>query len=99
MRQAAYKHQVAKYYNQRVKHKSFMPSKLVLRKVTLFIKGLNDGKFRPTWNGLYRVIKVTRLRTYWLEDMRGGHYLTLRMSNIEEILPIVPLVANMMKIS
>ncbi|GFZ14451.1 hypothetical protein Acr_24g0006410 [Actinidia rufa] len=30
-RQAAYKHQVAKYYNQRVKYRSFLPGDLVLR--------------------------------------------------------------------
>ena len=47
VRQAAYKHQVAKYYNQRVKHKSFLPSDLVLRKVTLSTKEPNTGKLGP----------------------------------------------------
>ena len=38
VRQATSKHQVAKYYNRRVKHKSFFPSDLVLKKVTLSMK-------------------------------------------------------------
>ena len=46
--QEAYKHQVAKYYNQRVKHKSFLLGDLVLRKVTLSIKEPNAGKLGPT---------------------------------------------------
>ena len=46
--QAAYKHQFTKYYNQRVKHKSFLPSDLVLRKVTLYTKDLNVRKLSTT---------------------------------------------------
>ena len=71
VRQAAYKHQIAKYYSKRVKHKSFLFSDLVLRKVTLSTKELNTGKFSPTWKGPYKVVKVFRPRTYWLEDMSG----------------------------
>ena len=44
IRLAAYKHQVAKYFNQRVKHISFLPGDLVLRKVTLATKEPNVGK-------------------------------------------------------
>ena len=71
IRQAAYKHQVAKYFNQRVKHRSFLPGDLVLRKVTLSTKEPNAGKLGPTWEGPYKVVKVTRPGTYWLEDMNG----------------------------
>ena len=46
--QAAYKHQVAIYYNQRVKHISFLLGDLVLRKVTLSTKELNARKLGPT---------------------------------------------------
>ena len=72
VRQAAYKHQVAEYYNQRVKHKSFLPVDLVLRKVTLATKEPNIGKLNPTWEGPYKVVRVSRPRTYWLEDMNGN---------------------------
>ena len=69
IRQATYKHQVAKYYNQRVKHISFLPGDLVLKKVTLSTKEPNAGKLGPTWEGPYKVVKVFRPKTYWMEDM------------------------------
>ena len=69
MRQVAYKHQVVKYYNKRVKHTSFLLGDLILREVTLSMKDLNVGKLGPTWEGPYRVVKVSRPETYWLEDM------------------------------
>ena len=69
--QAAYKHQVVKYYNLRVKHISFLPGDLVLRKVTLSTKELTAGKVGPTWEGPYKVVKVYRSGMYWLEDMSG----------------------------
>ena len=69
IRQVAYKHQVAKYYNQRVKHRSFLPGDLVLRKVTLSTKEPNARKLGPTWECPYKVVKVSKSRTYWLEDM------------------------------
>ena len=43
----AYKHQFAKYYNWSVKHMSFFPGDLVLRKVILPTKELNAGKLSP----------------------------------------------------
>ncbi|GFZ18368.1 hypothetical protein Acr_27g0001070 [Actinidia rufa] len=68
LRQAAYKCQVAKYYNRRVKRRSFLPGDLVLRKVTLSTKEPSAGKLSSTWEGPYKVIKVSRPGTYWLED-------------------------------
>ena len=52
-----------------VKHISFLPSDLVLRKVTLSTKEPNAGKLSPTWEDPYKVVKVSRTETYWLEDM------------------------------
>ena len=69
VRQAAYKHQVTKYYNQRVKHRLFLPGDLDLRKVTLSTKKLNAGKLGLTWEDPYKVVKVSRSGSYWLEDM------------------------------
>ncbi|GFY90877.1 hypothetical protein Acr_07g0010730 [Actinidia rufa] len=48
LRQMAYKCQVSKYYNQRVRHRSFLPGDLILRKVTLPTKEPNAGKLGPT---------------------------------------------------
>ena len=71
IRQATYKHSVAKYYNQRIKHRSFLPSDLVLRKVTLATKEPNAGKLNSTWEDPYKVDKVSRPGPYWLKDMDG----------------------------
>ncbi|GFY95599.1 hypothetical protein Acr_10g0009840 [Actinidia rufa] len=71
LRQAAYKCWVAKYYNQKVKHRYFLPDDLVLRKVTLSTKELNVGKLGPTREGPYNIIKASKLGTYWLEDLSG----------------------------
>ena len=54
-----------------MKHISLLPDNLVLRKVTLSTKELNARKLGPTWEGLYKVTKVSRSGTYWLEDMNG----------------------------
>ncbi|GFS45359.1 hypothetical protein Acr_00g0095760 [Actinidia rufa] len=64
LRQATYKCQVAKYYNQRARHRSFLPGDLVLRRVTQSAKEPNAGKLGPTWEGPYKVLKVSRLGTY-----------------------------------
>ncbi|GFY86848.1 hypothetical protein Acr_05g0004870 [Actinidia rufa] len=69
--QAAYKNRIAKYYNERVKHRSFLPGDLVLRRVTLSTRDPSAGKLGPTWEGPYKVIKVSRPGTYWLEDLNG----------------------------
>ena len=56
VRQVAYKHQVTKYYNKGVKHRSFMTRDLVLRKVTLSTRELNTGKLHLTWEKPYKVV-------------------------------------------
>ena len=80
-----YRHQIAKYYNQIVKHRSFMPGDLVLKKVTLSIKELNARKFGPTWEGPYKVVKIFRSRTYWLEDLSGKTLPPLKRRALKEI--------------
>ena len=54
---------------KRLKHRSFLHGDLVLRKVTLSMKEPNSGKLGPTWEGPYKIVKVSSPRTYWLEDM------------------------------
>ena len=58
---------------------SFLPGDLVLREVTLSTKELNTGKLIPTWEGSYRIVKVSKLGTYLLENMREITLLTPRM--------------------
>ena len=52
-----------------MKHISFILDDFLLRKVTLFTKELNAEKLDPTWEGSYKVVKVSRSGTYRLEDM------------------------------
>ena len=40
-------------------------------KVTLSTNEPNARKFGPTWEDPYKVVKVSRPGTYWLEDMDG----------------------------
>lgn len=71
LRLATYQQRIARYYNRRVKPRSFRVGDLVLREVTLATKELNAGKLAPTWEGPYRVIKVVRPSTYKLEMLDG----------------------------
>ena len=71
VRQASYKRQVVNYFNRMVKHMLFQPGNLVLREVTLATEELNAGKLCPTWEGPYKVVKVSKLGTCWMEDMGG----------------------------
>ena len=62
---------MTRYYDRRVKHKEFEVGDLVLRKVTLAIKDLTQGKLGPTWEGPYKVVKFYRKVTYHLEKLDG----------------------------
>ncbi|GFY95690.1 hypothetical protein Acr_10g0010750 [Actinidia rufa] len=53
------------------KREPFLPGDLILRKVTLSTMKPNAGKLGFTWEGPFKVVKVSRLGTYWLEDMGG----------------------------
>ena len=68
---AAYQQRVAKYYNSKVKDRSFKVGDLVLRKVMLNTKEANTGCLGPNWEGPYRVTGVLRPGTYQLEDLDG----------------------------
>ncbi|GFZ14654.1 hypothetical protein Acr_24g0008440 [Actinidia rufa] len=86
LRQMAYKCQVAKYYNQRVKHRSFLPGDLVLRKVTLSTKEPNMGKLGPTWEGPYKVIKVSQPGTYWIaKSFQNDEGILIAVINVANI--------------
>ena len=57
VRQATYKCQVDKYFNKRVKHRSFQPSDLILREVTVATKELNAEKLGWTCKGHIKLSK------------------------------------------
>ena len=77
IRSAAWKHLVAKYYNSRVRPRSFLPRDLVLRRVFQNTQELGVGAFGPNWEGPYKVIRVVRSGVYELEDLGAGLSATL----------------------
>ena len=68
---SAYQERVAKYFNRKVKPRSFRVGDLVLHKVTLATRDSTEGKLAPNWEGPYKVISCQRLEAYYLEDLEG----------------------------
>ena len=57
IRMAKYKGQVARYYNARVRHLSFKPGDLVVRRNSVS-RAVGTGKLDPNWEGPYEVKEV-----------------------------------------
>jgi hypothetical protein len=63
---------IAKAYNKRVMEKSFQVGDLVWK--TILPLGTRSGKFGkwlPSWEGPFRVIRVVSGNTYFMEDIEG----------------------------
>ena len=60
VRKAEHKFRMAKFYNSRVKHHSFQPGDLVLKKVILATKDSCEGKHEPNLEEPYLVTEVVR---------------------------------------
>ncbi|XP_038688690.1 uncharacterized protein LOC119987863 [Tripterygium wilfordii] len=82
IRTAAYKHQIAKYYNKAVHSRAFDIGDWVLRKVFQNTQQLNSGKLGATWEGPYRVIEVVGNGAYKLQPEKGRYLTTAGMQNI-----------------
>jgi hypothetical protein len=80
---AVYQERVARYFNRKVKPRSFKVGDLVLRKVTLTTKDSDEGKLAPNWEGPYKVISCQRPGAYYLEDLAGK--VLLRPWNVEHL--------------
>ena len=66
------KARVAPTYNKKVKSKSFQVRDLVWKTILpLGMKSNNFGKWSPSWEGPYRVIKVIFVNSYMLETLQG----------------------------
>nr|XP_016468164.1 PREDICTED: uncharacterized protein LOC107790720 [Nicotiana tabacum] len=63
---AAQKQRIERYYYRRAILRYFKIGDLVLRKVTLHTRNLNEGKLGSNWEGLYRVIGITGKGSYKL---------------------------------
>jgi hypothetical protein len=73
---------VAGAYNKKVKMKSFQVCDLVWK--TILPAGNRDhkfGKWSPSWEGPYKIVKVIPGNSYVLETLRGV-FLELLMENI-----------------
>ncbi|CAL2239171.1 unnamed protein product [Prunus armeniaca] len=76
LRNEAYKQRVSRYYDSRVKSRSFRVGDWVMRKVSLATKNPTEGTLGPSWEGPYEIIGIQRSGTYRLRDSNGktlGH--------------------------
>lgn len=64
LRLAAYQRKMTKYYNSKVKKRSFRINNLVLQKLFLSSKEPYVGTLGPNWEGLYRIREELRPGTY-----------------------------------
>jgi hypothetical protein len=71
VRTSAYQEKAARYYNKRVKPRSFNTGDWVLRRITTAAKDPTEGKLGPVWEGPFRVIKSNPKGAYQLEDTNG----------------------------
>ena len=66
-----YQRKTTKYYNQKVKPRSYKPGDLVLKKLLPTRKNPTHGKLGPNWEGPYIVSRVVRPRNYELQMEEG----------------------------
>ena len=66
-----YQRKTARYYNQKVKPRSYMPGDLVLKKFLPARKNLAHGKLGPNWEGPYIISQVVRPDNYELQTEEG----------------------------
>ena len=66
-----YQRKMARYYNQKVKPRSYMPGDLVLKKLLPARKNPAHGKLGPNWEGPYIISRVFRLGNYELQIEEG----------------------------
>ncbi|XP_034213039.1 uncharacterized protein LOC117625615 [Prunus dulcis] len=64
LRNEAYKQRVSRYYDSRVRPRSFRIGGWVMRKVSLATKDTTEGTLGPSWEGPYEVIGILRSGTY-----------------------------------
>ena len=63
---------VARAYNKKVKLKSFQVEDLVWKTILpLGMKSNKFGKWSPSWEGPYKIIKVISGNSYMIETMQG----------------------------
>ena len=66
-----YQRKMARYYNKKVKPRSYMPGDLVLKNLIPARKNPAHGKLGPNWEGPYIISRVVRLGNYELQTEEG----------------------------
>ena len=66
-----YQRKTTRYYNQKVKPRSYMSGDLVLKKLLLARNNPAHGKMGPNWEGPYIISRVVRLGNYELQTEEG----------------------------
>ena len=66
-----YQRKTARYYNQRVKPRSYVPGDLVLQKLLPARKNPTHGKLGSNWEGPYIITRVVRPGNYELQTEEG----------------------------
>ena len=66
-----YQRKTARYYNQKVKPRSYMSGDLVLKKLMLARKNPAHGKLGLNWEGPYIISRVVRPGNYELQTEKG----------------------------
>ena len=66
-----YHRKTARYYDQRVKHRSYKPGNLILKKLLPARKDPAHGKLGPNWEGAYIVSRIIRPGNYELQTEEG----------------------------
>ena len=66
-----YQRKTARYYNQKVKPRSYMPGDLVLKKLLPSRNNLAHGKLGPNWEGPYIISRVVKPGNYKLQTEEG----------------------------
>ena len=66
-----YHRKTTKYYDQRVRPRSFKPDDLVLKKLLPARKDPTHGKLGPNWEGPYVVSRIVRPGNYKLQTEEG----------------------------
>ena len=66
-----YQRKTARYFNQKVKPRSYMPGDLVLKKLLPARKNQAHGKLGPNWEGPYIISRVVRPCNFELQTEEG----------------------------
>jgi hypothetical protein len=70
------KRRVARAYNKKVKAKSFQAGDLVWKTILpIGTKSNKFGKWSPSWEGPYKVVKVCSGNSYMVETLQGQRLL------------------------